>query len=69
MQHTRIAERLEIVGAFCELTRGESRSSLWTVTFLGHDIGRFNNLGVARQFAEHRIFAFMRDEIALEDSL
>jgi hypothetical protein len=69
MQHTRITERREIVGAFCELTRGGSRSSRWIVTFLGVEIGRFNNLRLARQFAEHRIWAFMRDAIEQGDSL
>ncbi len=69
MDKVRINERHEVVGVYCSITRDDSHSSRWRVRFQGTEIGCFSNLGLARQFAEHRVWAFMRDAIESGDSL
>lgn len=67
MQQEKLTERKNIVGVYCILTRGASVNQRWTVYFMGDEIGRFRTRNLARQFAESRIMAAMRDIVALED--
>lgn len=69
MHQEKITDRKNIVGVFCTLTRGASVNQRWTVRFMGEEIGKFRTRNLARQFAESRIYAAMRDIIHLEDSL
>ena len=67
MHQEKITERKNIVGVYCKLTRGRSVNQRWTVRFLGEEIGKFRTRNLAKQFAESRILAAIRDIVALED--
>lgn len=67
MHQEKITERKNIVGVYCTLTRGRSVNQRWTVRFLGEEIGKFRTRNLAKQFAESRILAAIRDIVALED--
>lgn len=69
MHQEKLTERKNIVGVYCILTRGASVNQRWTVHFMGEVIGRFRTRSLARQFAETRILAAMRDIVHLEDSI
>lgn len=53
------------VGVFCEVIRGKSQNQRWSVYFMGKFLARFNTKNQALQFAEHRIWAAMKDMVAL----
>jgi hypothetical protein len=67
MHQDKFTERKSIVGVYCVLTRGASVNQRWTVSFMGNEIGKFRTRSMAKQFAECRIWAAMRDMVALED--
>lgn len=67
MHQEKITERKNIVGVYCTLTRGRSVNQRWTIRFLGEEIGKFRTRNLAKQFAESRILAAIRDIVALED--
>lgn len=69
MHQEKITERKNIVGVYCVLTRGASVNQRWTVHFMGEPIGKFRTRSLAKQFAEARIMAAMRDIVALEDAI
>jgi hypothetical protein len=69
MHQEKLTERKNIVGVYCILTRGASVNQRWTVKFLGEEIGKFRTRSLAKQFAEARIWAAMRDIVHLEDSI
>lgn len=68
MHQKKLTERKNIVGVYCTLTRGASVNQRWTVHFMGEEIGKFRKRNLAKQFAESRIMAAMRDIVHLEDS-
>lgn len=69
MHQEKITERKNIVGVYCVLTRGRSVNQRWTVHFMDEEIGKFRTRKLAKQFAESRIWAAIRDMVHLEDSL
>lgn len=67
MMQEKFTERKDVVGVYCVLTRGASVNQRWSVSFMGAEIGKFRTRSMARQFAENRIWAAMRDMVALGD--
>lgn len=61
MQISKIHENHSHVGYFCDVKRGKSSNQRWSVYFNGEFLARFNKKKQAVQYAEHRVWAMIKD--------
>jgi len=66
MDDIKKSEHCSHVGIFCELRKGKSQNQRWSVYFMGDYLDAFRTRNQAKQYAEHRIWAAIKDMVALE---